>query len=119
MTGIPLTGYSDVAGLWPFRALGNFEFNFVTLFERFEPLSLNGGVVDKHIFAALNLDKSKSLLIVEPFDSSYHCDLLKMKYLESNMTYLSAYYALIPNKQQKINVVFSFLETRFFQKQVL
>jgi hypothetical protein len=70
-----LTDYSYVAGLGTFGALGNFKFNFVTLFKGFEPLSLNGGVVDKHVLVAFHFDKSKALLVVEPFDSSCHWNL--------------------------------------------
>jgi hypothetical protein len=74
-----LTDYSYVAGLGTFGAIGNFKFNFVTLFKGFEPFPLNGGVVNKYVFAAFNLDKSKTLSVVEPFDSSCHWSLLLIK----------------------------------------
>jgi hypothetical protein len=45
--------------LQPFGVLRNFGFNFVTLFERFELLPLNGVVVDKYILATVDFDNPK------------------------------------------------------------
>ena len=70
-----LTDYSHIGGLGTLGALGHFKFNFIAFFKGFEALSLNGGVMDKHVLLALNFDKSKALSIVEPFNFSCHWNL--------------------------------------------
>jgi hypothetical protein len=67
-----LADFSYVAGLGAFGTIGDFKFNCVTLFKRFEPFPLNGGVVNKYVLATFNFDKSKTLSVIEPFDSSSH-----------------------------------------------
>jgi hypothetical protein len=66
---------SYVAGLGTFGALGNFKFNFVPFLKRFESFALDGRVVNKYVLAAFNFNKSKTLLVVKPFDSSCHWNL--------------------------------------------
>jgi len=67
-----LADFSYVAGLGAFGTIGDFKFNRVTLFKGFEPFPLNSGVVDKYVLAAVHLDKSKTLSVVEPFNFSCH-----------------------------------------------
>ena len=67
-----LVDFSYVAGLGAFGTIGDFKFNRVTLFKGFEPFPLNSGVVDKYVLATFNFDKSKTLSVIEPFDSSSH-----------------------------------------------
>ena len=67
-----LADFSYVAGLGAFGTIGDFKFNRVTLFKGFEPFPLNSGVVDKYVLATFNFDKSKTLSVIEPFDSSSH-----------------------------------------------
>jgi len=61
-----------------FGALSDFEFNLISLFQGFEPLSLNGRVMDEYIFGSFYFNKPKSLLIIEPLDSTFcHYNLLR------------------------------------------
>jgi hypothetical protein len=61
-----------------FGALSDFEFNLISLFQGFEPLSLNGRVMDEYILSTFHFDKSKTLLIIEPLDSTFcHYTLLE------------------------------------------
>lgn len=70
-----LADFSDVAGLGTFGTVGDLKFNRVTLFKGFESFPLNGGVMDKYILATFDFDKSKTLPVIEPFDSSCHWNL--------------------------------------------
>jgi hypothetical protein len=59
----------DVLGGWAFLALDEVELNLLTLGEGAEALGLDSGVMDENV-AALGLDKSKALRVVEPLDCS-------------------------------------------------
>src|SRR4030043_1816102 len=69
---LPFEGsnYFYISGIRAFGALGGFEFNLVTLLQGFEPSPRDCRVVNKHIFISFHFNKSKTLLIVEPFYSS-------------------------------------------------
>jgi hypothetical protein len=56
----------DVRCLQAFGAGGNFEFNRLAFVQRFVPLRLNRGEVDKDVLAGLALDESESLAGIEP-----------------------------------------------------
>ena len=62
---------SDVRSLQALRPSGNFEFNRLAFVQRFVPLRLNGGEVDKNVLTGLALDEPKSLAGIEPL----HCSL--------------------------------------------
>jgi hypothetical protein len=70
------THYPYITGLGAFGFVGDFELDHVTLFQGFEPLSLNGGVVNKNIFSAFRVYKPEAFLIVEPFDCAFCHDVL-------------------------------------------
>ena len=66
-----LAEYSQISGIRAFGALRNFEFHLISLFQGFKPLPLNGRVMDEYILRAFYLNKPKSLLIIEPLDSTF------------------------------------------------
>jgi hypothetical protein len=57
----------DVCRLKAFRALHYLEANLITLCERFEAVSGNGGEMHKNVLAALLLKKTETLAVVKPF----------------------------------------------------
>ena len=63
---------SYVRGLQALGAAGHFEFNCLSFVQRFVPVPLNGGEVDKNVLAGQALDEPKSLTGVEPL----YCSLL-------------------------------------------
>jgi hypothetical protein len=66
-----LTNHPYIGGLRAFGALRDFEFHLVSLFQGFKPLSLNGRVMDEYVLRAFHFNKPKSLLIIEPLDSTF------------------------------------------------
>ena len=56
----------DVRCLQALGAGGNFELNRLAFVQRFVPLRLNRGEVDKDVLAGLALDESESLAGIEP-----------------------------------------------------
>jgi hypothetical protein len=65
----------DVRCLQAFGAGGNFELNRLAFVQRFVPLRLNRGEVDKNVLAGLALDEPESLAGIEPLYCSlfFHC----------------------------------------------
>jgi hypothetical protein len=57
----------NVTGLGAFGTISDLKFYSVTLFQGFEPFSLNGGVVDKYILSTFNFDKPKPFLSLNHF----------------------------------------------------
>jgi len=55
---------------WSFSALLNFKADTITFLQAFETLTLDGAMMHKDIFSALNRNKSVTLLIVEPLYST-------------------------------------------------
>src|SRR5207244_8287881 len=55
-----------VFGLWSFRTLRHFKFDFLTFFESLEAVSLNGAVVNKDVRRAGLLNEAVTLRIVKP-----------------------------------------------------
>jgi hypothetical protein len=66
-----LTNHPYIGGLRTFRALRDFEFNLISLSQGFEPLPLNGRVMDEYILGTFHFNKPKALLIAEPLDSTF------------------------------------------------
>jgi hypothetical protein len=62
-----------IGGLKAFGALRDFEFNLISLVQGFEPLPLNGRVMDEYILRTFHFNESNPLLLVEPLDSTF-CD---------------------------------------------
>lgn len=72
MVGMPDSAcYSYIAGLGPFGILNNFELDHLALFQGLEPLALDGGMMDEDIFPAFPVYEPISLLVIEPFYSSF------------------------------------------------
>src|SRR4030095_6140243 len=61
-------GLTDVRRLKPLRALGDLELDLVPLGQALEALGLDGTVVDEDVLAALDLDETVALRVVEPLD---------------------------------------------------
>ena len=59
----------NIGGLEPFLALRDIKTHTVSFGQRFEPLTLNFGMMNEHIISTLLLDKTKTLCIIEPL----HC----------------------------------------------
>src|SRR5713226_8958481 len=55
-------------GLWSFRALRHFKLDFLTLFESFKAVALNGAVVNKDIRGAWLFNEAITLRVVKPLD---------------------------------------------------
>lgn len=65
-------GYVD--GLRSFLTLHDIIFNSLALFERFESLLIDSAEMYENIISLGIGNKSKTLLVVEPLDSSFaHC----------------------------------------------
>ncbi len=61
-------GRANLGRFRTFYSLSSLIFDFLTFFERFESLAKDIGVMDEQILAAvIGDDKSKSLLLIEPF----------------------------------------------------
>jgi hypothetical protein len=60
-----------MGGIRAFGTLRDFEFHLISLFQGFKSLPLNGGVMDEYILRAFTFNKPKSLLIIEPLDSTF------------------------------------------------
>lgn len=64
-------GGLNIRSLLAFRALRDFERNFLTFFESLEAIHLNCGEVGEQIFTAvIRSDKSEAFGIVEPLDGT-------------------------------------------------
>ena len=61
----------DFLGLQTLLAFGHLELHALTFGQAAKSISLDGGVMDKNVLAALALDKTKTLGIVKPL----HCSL--------------------------------------------
>jgi hypothetical protein len=66
-----LTNDPYIGSIRAFGALRDFEFNLISLFQGFEPLPLNGRVMDEYILGTFHFNKPKALLIAEPLDSTF------------------------------------------------
>src|SRR6266404_9893343 len=55
-------------GLWSFRALRHFKFDFLTLFESLEAITLNGAIVDEDVRRAWLLNEAIAFRVVKPLD---------------------------------------------------
>jgi hypothetical protein len=55
----------DVYGLGAFLALDHIKFDFLSLFERFEALAVDTGIVHEYIISVRIADKTEPTLIVE------------------------------------------------------
>jgi hypothetical protein len=60
----------NVLRLGSFLTLGYFHGNFLSFFEGFESFHLDCTVVYENILSTFTLDKTKSLVIIEPFNGS-------------------------------------------------
>jgi hypothetical protein len=56
----------DVLRLRALWTLGHVEFDLFTLRERFETFALDAGVMDENVRAALLLNETETLLVIEP-----------------------------------------------------
>ncbi len=66
--------FDYILSSWPFGSADNVKFYTLPFFEGFKTLALNSGMMDKYIFAAILLNKTKSFGIVKPFNRSFcHC----------------------------------------------
>lgn len=67
----------DIGSLFAFGPTDDFKLHRIALIEAFVSLTLNGGMMHKHIIAAsLGGDKSITLLIIEPLHSTFwHIDI--------------------------------------------
>ena len=64
-------GSLDVGSLLAFRALRDFELNFLTFFEGLETVHVDCGEVSEQIFAAVIWsDEAKTFGIIEPLNST-------------------------------------------------
>jgi hypothetical protein len=64
-------GSLDVGSLLAFRALRDFELDFLTFFKRLEAVHLDCGEVRKQIFTAvIRGDKAEAFRVVEPLDGT-------------------------------------------------
>ena len=63
-----IRGALDVLSLQTFGAFDNLELDGFPFIQGFEALTLNGGVMNKHILAGILGDETKTLLVVEPLD---------------------------------------------------
>lgn len=63
-----LRNFRNVFGLWSFRPVDHFEFNFLTLDQRFIAVAGDSTVVDEDVLLTGLLYKAVALGIVEPFD---------------------------------------------------
>lgn len=70
----------DVGSLLAFRALRDFELNFLTFFEGLETVHVDRGEVREQIFAAIIWsDEAKTFGIIEPLNSTCcHKELSKL-----------------------------------------
>src|SRR3954469_1644842 len=55
-------------GLWAFRALRHFKFDFLTLFESLEAVPLNGAIVNEDVRGTWLLNEAIALRVVKPLD---------------------------------------------------
>jgi hypothetical protein len=79
-----LGGY--VFSLRALLTLRHFHGNFLTFLEALESFHLDRAVMDEYILSALSLNKSKSFVVVEPFNGSGHsfaCHINLLKKLAS------------------------------------
>ena len=68
------SGFHDIGGLGSLLGVDDFEFNRVAFCQALEPLSLNGGKVDKYIARAIVFcDETITFLIVKPLYFASHC----------------------------------------------
>ena len=63
--------FHNVNGLFSFWALLNIEFNFLAVIKRFITITLNGCMMNKHIFAGFGGNKPVTFLIGKPFYFSF------------------------------------------------
>lgn len=61
----------DLVGLWPFLALDNVEFDFVTLLQALITIKLNRAVMNEYIRPIIAADKSIALCVVEPLHFAF------------------------------------------------
>lgn len=63
---------NDVGGLRALGTLRNFELDLLAFFQRTEAVSQDGGVVHKHIIAAVLCNKTITLFCAKPLDFASH-----------------------------------------------
>src|SRR5690242_8937545 len=66
--GQRLASLGDVAGLRPLRTVDDLELHGLSLLQRPEPGTLNGGEVHEHVTPRFALDEPVTLGVVEPLD---------------------------------------------------
>ncbi|MCC2643124.1 MAG: hypothetical protein K0S45_3537 [Nitrospira sp.] len=59
--------FQDIRRLRTFGPLHDVELDVFTFFQGLESVPLEGGIVDKDIIPAIELDEPKSFTIIEPF----------------------------------------------------
>ena len=59
---------NDLIGLRTLLTLDDVELDFVTFFQTFVPINLDGAVVDEDVGAVVSSDEAVPFRIVEPFD---------------------------------------------------
>jgi len=64
-----LNNHLYIGGLRTFGALGDFEFNFITLSQG-KSFTLNSSTMNEYILRTFHFNKPKALLIAEPLDST-------------------------------------------------
>src|SRR5690606_35668720 len=76
-----------VRSLWSTRIFHDIEFHDLTFAKGLKSLFLNGGIVDKDVFAAFPFDETVSFVRVEPLHSALHVkhSLLKMIHMGNPM----------------------------------
>jgi hypothetical protein len=66
-----LTNHPYISGLRTFWALGDFEFNLITLSQG-KSFTLDSSTMNEYILSVFHFNKPKALLIAEPLDSTLH-----------------------------------------------
>src|SRR5664279_2969674 len=60
----------DVFGLQSFGTLLDVELDALAFVQRPIPLSLDGAVMNEHVFTSLTLDETKAFVVVEPLNGT-------------------------------------------------
>jgi hypothetical protein len=60
-----------------FLALNDVKLHFLTFGQGFETITLNSGIVHKHIFSVFTGNKPKSFIIVKPLNFTSNCHVME------------------------------------------
>ena len=67
-----MSAHNDyIRRLQPLRTLGNFELYLVAFVEGFKPIPLNSGEVNEYVVSIVFGNKSKALLLIKPFYTTF------------------------------------------------